>query len=789
MFKHNIIISFRNFNRYKTSFFINLIGLSSGLACTFLIYLWVMDELAVDKFHEKDSQLFQVMENLKLDEGIRTSSETSGPVANFLKEEMPEVEYTAAVAPPSWPGFDNFTLSVDEKSVRAAGQYVGKDYFNIFSYELKKGNKDQVLLDKNSIVLSEGLAMKLFKSTEGIIGKSVALQNEREFIISGIFKNIPARSSTQFDFVMSFEILKDLQHWVNEWGNTGPKVYVILKEDTDIKHFNNKFAAFLTKKFGDNIIRTAFLQKFSDNYLFGTYENGVQSGGRIEYVRLFSIIAIFTLLIACINFINLSTAKVSRRLKEIGIKKVVGAGRKSLVFQHIGESILMTCFSLILATIIVLLFLPQFNQITGKQLTINIDHNLILSVLVITLLTGILAGSYPAFYLSGFKPIGILKGGLSASSWEIWARKGLIVFQFTLSILLIVCVWVVYRQIDFVQRQNLGYDRENVIWFNVEGKLKEHTDTFLSEAKKIPGVINVAATAHRMVAHSWATIGLEWEGGSPDNQITFQIAGVDYGFIEMMGVEIKEGRSFSRDFGNDYEKIIFNEAAIEAMRLIDPVGQTVKTGMGEKEIIGIAKNFHFESFHKELKPLFFILLKDGINKVMAKIETGKEKEALAELRSFYESYNPGFVFDYQFLDDNYKELYVAEQRVSTLSRYFAGIAILISCLGLFGLAAFTAERRKKEIGLRKAMGSSVFGIVRLLSGDFTKMVGVAIVIALPVSYFVSKSWLGEFAYKIDLRWWYFAGAGLTALVIAWLTVGIQTIKAARVNPTACLKDE
>ena len=790
MFRHNFLLTYRTFKRYKTSFFINLVGLSCGIACALLIYLWVNHELHVDKFHEKDAWLYQVMENWEADGGIRTEFATSGPMAEALIEEMPEVEYSTAVAPSSWYGFSRLSLSVGEKNIKAAGQYVGKDYFNIFSYPLIYGNKNEVLSDKNSIVISEKLAMKLFNTIEGIIGKVVAFQHEQEFMVSGVFKGIPHYSSTQFDFVLSFEILKETRPWVTSWGSAGPLVYLVLKEGTDIQQFNDKLRGFIKKvKHDENNSRMPFLQRYSHHYLHGTYENGVQTGGRIEYVRLFSFIAISILLIACINFMNLSTARASRRLKEIGIKKVVGAGRKTLIFQYMGESILMAFFSLILAMLVVILFLPHFNQITGKELTFGLEQKLIVSALLIAFCSGVIAGSYPALYLSGFKPLGILKGKLNASVWEFWTRQGLVVFQFTISIILIVSVWVVHRQIEFVQRQSFGYDRENVIWFDIEGRLKANTDTFLSEAKKIPGVINAAATSHSMIKHNWSMQGMEWEGRSPDDKTTFQIAGVGYDFIEMIGVEIKEGRSFSRDFGAESEKIIFNEAAIEAMGLKNPIGSTVNLFMGKKEIIGVAKNFHFESFHEELKPLFFVLLPHGINKIMVKIEAGKEKETLEGLRNFYETYNQGFIFDYRFLDDDYQALYVVEQRVSTLAEYFTGIAILISCLGLFGLAAFTTERRLKEIGIRKILGSSEFRIVHLLSGDFTKMVLLAILIALPLSYFIATWWLESFAYRIGLKWWFFMGAGSIALLIAWFTVGLQTVKAARINPTDCLKDE
>ncbi len=787
MFRHNFLLSYRTFKRYKTTFFINLMGLSTSLAGALLIYLWVHDELNTDKFHEMDERLYQVMEHMKHDNKTYTHGETSGPMAEVLIEEMPEVEYAAAVAPTHWPGFDSFTLSVGETNIRATGQYAGEDYFNIFSYRLMYGDKDHVLSDKNSIVISEQVAMNLFNTTEGLIGKAVEFQHERDFLISGVFRQVPANSSVQFDFVLSFETFKDIKPWVNSWGSTGPFIYAVVKEETDIGQFNRKFPTIVQRITGDSA-RYPFLKSYSENYLFNTYENGVQTGGRIEYVRLFTIIAIFILLIACINFMNLSTARASRRLKEIGIKKVVGSGRGELIFQYMGESMLMAFASLIIAMLVVVLLLPQFNEITGKQLTLVFDRSLILAAMSITLVTGIAAGSYPALYLSGFRPIRILKGSQKAPLSAVRARKGLVVFQFTLSVILMVGIWVVYQQIEFVQGRHLGYEIDNVIYFNAEGRSKENMETFLSEMKRIPGVINASSTAHRMVGHNWSVGGVEWEGKDPDNMIGFQVASVNYDFLETLGFELKEGRSFSRDFADDTQKIIFNETAIEAMGLSDPIGKTVRF-MGSKEIIGVVKDFHYESLHEKLTPFFFIIIPGSDNKVMARIEAGKERETLDRLQDFYAIHNPGFPFDYKFLDDDYEAQYTAEQRVASLSQYFTGLAILISCLGLFGLAAFTAERRTKEIGIRKILGAGNFSVVRLLSANFTKMVLVAITIALPVSYFIAQKWLEGFAFRIELEWWYFAGSGLIALLIAWFTVGLQTVKAANVNPVDCLKDE
>src|SRR5688572_28807881 len=788
MFKHNLMLIYRSFKRFKSTFIINLIGLSTGLASALLIYLWVNDELHMDKFHEKDSRLYQVMENLNENAGVKTMIESSAPVADALKADMPEVEYAAALAPPTWPRFDRFVLSANASDIRATGQYAGDDYFNIFSYKLLQGDANRVLADKNSIVISEDLAMKLFNTKDNVVGRAIAFQHEHELLVSGVFANVPSSSSAQFDFVLPFKLFEEIAPWSLEWNSSGPHIYVVLREGTDVSVFNKKIEDFIQKKTNGKITsRKLFLVPYSNNYLYGNYENGVQSGGRIEYVKLFSVIALFILVIACINFMNLSTAKAATRIKEVGVKKALGAGRKRLVIQYMGESMFMTLLSLIIAVAIVGLVLPQFNLITGKQLELRPDVGLVLSLAGIALCTGLIAGSYPALYLSGFNPVTVLKGKLNSSIGEVWVRKGLVAFQFTLSIILIVSVLVLYKQIDFVQRQNLGYDKDNVIYFDVEGRIKGNHETFPSEVKRVPGIRSAASSSHDTVGHAWST-GINWEGKQTDENVRVQIMAVNPYFLETLGMEMKEGRFFSSDLSTDSAKIIFNEAAIEAMGLKDPIGKTAQ----DSEIIGVVKDFHFESFHVDVQPQLFIQHRGKFappKYIIARIEGGREAETLERLDKFYKSYNPGFPLEYKFLDEDYQRQYVSEQRVSTLSRFFAGLASVISCLGLFGLAAFTAQRRMKEIGIRKILGSTDFGIVRLLSGDFTKIVLLAIAIALPVSYFVTRKWLDEFAYRIDLEWWFFAGSGVLALLIAWFTVGLQTIRAARVNPTECIKNE
>ena len=783
MFKHNLILAFRNFKRYKSSFLINLIGLTSGLACTLFIYLWVNDELNVNKFHKKESQLYQVMEHQQYAEDIMTTTSTPGLLANELKENYPEVEYAATT---SWIG--DYTLSLGDKNVRAEGFHVGKDYFNIFSYNLVQGDADQVLADKYSVVISEELAENIFGTKDNVIGKTIELQHKDNLIVSGVFEGTPQSSSYQFDFVMSFELFLEDNSWALNWGSNGPSTYVILQEGTDPKIFNSKIGSIVNDHEQQSKV-TVFVEPYTNRYLYGRFRNGQPAGGRIEYVKLFTIIAVFILVIACINFMNLSTARASRRAKEVGLKKAIGAQKGSLIAQYLGESMLVSLISIILAILIVWTFLPVFNGITNKEIILHLNTNLLLVSFIILVVTGLIAGSYPALYLSGFQAVTVLKGEMRGTLGELWARRGLVIFQFTLSIILIVGVLVIYKQIDYVQNTNLGYNKDNLIYFEADGQVEDQMESFLAELNQIPGVKIASSIGHSILGRNNNTSGLSWDGKDPDSKILFENVRVNYDMIETLGVEMLEGRTFSREYSTDTSKIIFNEAAIKVMGFKDPIGMVIKRGDRELGIIGVVKDFHFQSLHSEINPLFFILDTRYDWNVMARIEAGKEKETIAAIKDFHNKFNPGFTFDYRFQDEQYAKMYSAETQVSTLSKYFAGFAVIISCLGLFGLAAFTAERRNKEIGIRKALGSSVTGIVILLSKDFTQMVLIAILIGIPVSYYFTALWLEKFAFHIELKYWFFVASGLTGLVIAWLTVSFQAIKSANASPAKCLQDE
>ncbi len=793
MLKHNILVIFRNFKRYKGTFFINLIGLSTGLACALLIYLWVSDELHVDKFNEKDSRLYQVMANFKSSEGINTVKITPAIMADAMKNEFPEVEYSTATNAFLFYAKEGM-LTNGINHLKAKGMFASEDFFHVFSYHLIRGEVNSVLKNKNNIVISEAFAKKIFNTTDNIVGKTIKWDHpffQGTFQISGIFKNPPSNSTYQFDVVFSIENIFANDSFAKQWGGFYAETCLILKKGTNVDRFAAKIKDYLKSKDNGNKNVTLFLQKFSNKYLYGHYENGAVTGGRIEYVKLFSIVAVFILLIACINFMNLSTAKASTRLKEIGVKKTIGANRKSLIAQYILESLFITFISLLIAIGLIELLLPQFNSLTGKTISIRFTPTFILVVLGITILTGLVSGSYPAFYLSRLNPVKMLKGKLNTSFGEIWVRKGLVVFQFALSIIFIVSVIVIAKQVEFTQTKNLGYSRNNILCFQWKqapaspNQDNNSYDSFVSEIKSIPGVMNVTNMSGSILKDFIGQTGCSWTGKESEKAYLFKAPFVGYDFVKTLGLQIVEGRSFSRDFGNDESNIIINEAAVKMMGLKNPINKRIRFDMN---IIGVVKDFNYGSLHEKIEPMI-LRFRQYTPDVMVKVKSGTEKTTIEQLGEIYKKFNNDQPFEFTFMDQDYQALYNSEIQTGSLSKYFAGMAIIISCLGLFGLAAFTALKRQKEIGIRKVLGSSHIDIIYLLSSDFTKLVFASIILAIPLSYYITKNWLESFAYRIDLQIWYFIGAALIAIVIAWITVGLQAIRAASINPVQSLRNE
>lgn len=789
MIRHFALIALRSFVRFKNTFIVNVVGLTSGLSCALFIYLWVQDEYMVNAYHENRDRLYQVLTNHHNADGIVTMDATPDPLAETLASSMPEVEYAAAATPSSW--FGDFVLEDGDNKTKAMGEFVANDYFRMFTIPVIRGNISSLLTDKNSIVISQSLAHRMF-GTDDIIGKTITwrLVNISNLVkVTGVFQDLPSHSSERFDFVLSFEYWKQMLQSQDNWGNYNASAYVLLRDGTDPARFNDKIRDFLDTKVPETST-TLLLQRYDEKYLNGNYENGLPAGGRIQYARLFLIIAGFILVIACINFMNLSTARATRRMKEIGIKKAFGVGRGSLALQYLTESTLISILCLILAVALVDLALPLLDSVTGKSLQFHWSAGQIAVLLIIGLATGLLAGSYPALLMSGYAPGDVLKGRIPSTGREGWARKGLVVFQFSITIILFCSVMVVYKQIQFIQTKGIGFDKDHVIHFQKEGAIANKLDEFLSAVRQLPEVEDASAISQNVIDTQAFTGDVSWPGKDETQAVKFAVLAVDERLIETLGMEMALGRSYSDQY-NDTARLIFNESAIRTMGLDDPIGQRIRYGGRDREIIGVVKDFHFQSLHETVKPMVMLPATQplDLHHVVVRLAAGSEAEGIEKIRTAYENFNPGYVFDFQFLDQDFQHQYNAELRVSSLSKYFAVMAITISCLGLFGLVTFTAEQRRKEIGIRKALGSSSLAVMLLLTSEFTRIVLLAIAIGIPLSWIAAREWLSTFAFSIELNWLYFALGGICALALAWATVAGQALKASMAKPADVLRSE
>ena len=804
MLRSYLQIAWRNLIKHKQFTILNLLGLSTGLACVLLIYLWVADELRVDKFNTQDAQLYQVLKTETDGSGtVVIGKNTQGLLANSMAAELPEVEFAVQMTRRPITSI----LSNGEKHLGVHPQFAGKDFFHVFTYPLVSGTTDSVT-GTTGVFISDALALKLFNSTD-VAGKVVTWDYKDDnntpyngpYRITGVFKAPPANASTQFDMIVPFDLYTQKVAGtvgdVSFWGSNMVNTYVVLKKGTNIEAFNKKIKNFTTEKvkslYPDKDLAkyegTLFARRYSDAYLYNNYVNGVQSGGRIEYVRLFSVIAIFVLVIACINFMNLSTAKAAGRMKEVGIRKAIGAGRSSLILQYIGESMLMSWLSIFFAILLAYLLLPAFKEVTGKQLSITVNTGFVLTAAAIAIFTGLVAGSYPALHLSGFRPVLALKGKKDPSTSESLIRKGLVVFQFCISAVLIVSVLVIYRQMKLIQTKNLGYTNDHIIRFRSVGGLADHRGAFLTEANGIPGVAGAASMSGDFLGNAGHSGGgIDWPGKDPSAAIEFFGVSGDLDYMGLLGLKMAAGRAFYRDGGIDTNSVIFNQSAIAAMRLKDPIGKIVSLWGVKKQIIGVVNDFHFESLYKKVGPAF-LEYATGNEDILIKIKSGAENETLSRLGDAYRQFNPGVPFAYRFLEEDYEALYSAEQKVSVLSRYFAGVAIIISCLGLFGLAAFTAQQRQKEIGIRKVVGATVSDITLMLSRDFLKLITVAVLVAFPLAWLMMDQWLSRFAYRVSVGAAVFAAAGGVIFLVTAFTVSFQAIKAAMANPVSSLRSE
>ncbi len=792
MWRHNLLMSWRTIKKDKSTFLINLLGLSTGLAAALLIFLWIHDELNVDTFHANDAQLHEVMANVDLQDQIQTSEVTSNFLAEAMLTELPEV--VAATFTNNDYCSPEGIFTAENQVQPATGLFAHDNFFQVLTYPLLEGIAEGVLSSENNVVLSDELAIQLFGSPTAAVGKAVrwnfvfdARTHEEILNVTGIFKSPPSNATMQFSAVVPFDLLIKADKWTSGWNSGCARTFVVLQEGTDVDLFNQKIRQFHHTKHEHLSDQELFLQQFSQKYLRGNYENGQIAGGRIAYVRFFSIIALIIILIACINFVNLSTAQASKKIKEIGVKKTMGATRRELIKQFISDSTLLTTLSFFLALALATMLIPKFNQITGKDLHLDLQPTIILPLVGILVLTAALAGAYPAFYLSGLKPLSILRGRWVASGSTQFLRKGLVVFQFAMSSLFVVGVLVVQQQIRFTQERDLGYEREHVIRFKM-GNNDVDPKLLIDRIQTLPGVVLAGNTSASILKRDDRNGGYSWTGAEAEDDVIILSPRVGINTIETFRMELKAGRTFQETDQNDDSKVIINESAQTLMQLDDPIGFRLGLPPYQREIIGVVKDFQYGSLHDPMQPVILRFRRWG-RYIVARIKGGTESETIPAIQEIYQELHPGYPFNYTFMDEDYQALYQSEQKVAILSKYFGILAIIISCLGLLGLSTYMTESRAREIGIRKVLGASVFSVVKLLTGQFTKTVIVGVCLAVPVGYYLLQEWLNNFAYHIDLTWSYFVFAAGLVLLVAWLVICVQTLRSATTNPVKVLSDD
>ncbi len=788
MLKNYFKTAWRNLIKNKAHSFINIAGLSVGIACSLLIFLWAQNELSVDAFHTNDARLYKLYERAFYKDHVEGDYDMPGLIAQELKRNVPEVEDAIMMQDENHAA----VLQAGEKIIKAEGTAAGAGLFTMFSYPLVQGTAADALKAPANITLSENTAEALFGNAQNVIGKTVRFDNKHDYIVSAVFKNLPKNVSRRFDYAISWDAWLLDNSWAKDWGNSGPIAFVLLRSHANLELTDKKLTHFedAYNKPNDAYHVEVGLQKFDEVYLNNHFTNGKVDGGRIEYVRLFSLIAVFILLIACINFMNLATARSVKRAKEVGVRKAVGAVRSSLIKQFISEALLLTVFAVFIALLLTVLLLPVFKQVTQKPLQFPFtDASFWLYICIITITTGLVAGSYPALYLSSFNPVKVLKSATKLSTGAVWFRKGLVVLQFVLSLILIVGTIVVSRQVNFIQNRNIGYDKENLVYIPMQGDLREKYNLFKSEALKLTGVQSISAMSDNPSNSDQQTNGIDWDGRNPNTLISVEHPNVDYDFVRTMKLQLKEGRDFSKDFSAEENGFLLNETAVKDIGYKNPIGKFITVNGRKAKITGVLKDFNFRSLHESIQPMIIELNADGGYYMLLRIEARKTKAALAGIDILCKELNPAFPFTYSFSDEEYQKLYENEQVVGKLSNAFAGLAIFISCLGLLGLIMFTTEQRTKEIGIRKVLGASAQNILQLLSADLLLLVFIAMLIATPIAWWAMHNWLNDYAYKVDISWWTFAVAAGIIVLITLITISFQSIKAAISNPVKSLRTE
>jgi len=786
MLRNFFVVLVRNFFRHRFYSLINVLGLSSGLLCTLFIYLWVNDELSKDKFHNESDKIFQVVANLEINKGeVMTWTITPGPLAENIRQNVPEVQMAVRTM-----NSGSLLFQYENKGFMEQGFYADPEFFKLFSFKIIKGKANTDSSDISTISISQKLATKLFDSADPL-GKIVRVNNKSDYTVGAVFEDVGTESSIQFEYILPFEVFKRNRGSGFNWGDFDHPTYVKLIDAKQAESALKKIDASAKKASGENGAGAFYyMQPFTENYLLGEYENGKPVGGRIKYVKIFSVIAVFILLIACINFMNMSTAKAGARMKEIGIRKVVGAQRRSLIFQFIAESTLISFISIVFALVGVIIFLPFFNLLVAKQIEINFFNIVFLGrLLVILLFTGLLAGTYPAFFLSSYEPAHVLKSSSAQRMSGVALRKGLVIFQFALTVILIASSMVIYSQLEFIRNKDVGYNRQSVLTFSMRGgEMAKSFDAFKNEALQFSGIKEVSLADNSLVQVNNQNGSVDWPGKPANSSIFFRTVVVGYDFLETMNLQLTEGRFFNKAY-NDTGTFVISERAAQVMGLKEAVGTKIVQWGIPGRVIGVVKDFHSQSMHQAIDPIVFMFNPSWPTRVFVRFEPSQQKNAVQKLEELHKKYNPQFPFSYSFLEDDFENLYNNEKVTGTLALGFTSMAIIISGLGLLGLAAFTAEQKRKEISIRKTLGASVSGIVSMMSIDFIKLSLIATIIGCPVAYLLMERFLEGYAYHTPLKWSLFVITACSILAIALVTIIFQVTRAALANPVDALRNE
>ncbi len=785
MIKNYLKITLRNIFKHKGYAFINIVGLAIGMACCLLISIWVLDELSYDKFHENAPNIYRVEENQHYSGRIYHVTVTPYPLGPVLKEEIAGIQDAARVV---WAG--GHLLRYEDKAFFENDiRGVDPSFLRMFTFPLIRGNPDTALDAPFSLVISEEMAEKYFPRQDPL-GKVVSVNNKYEFTVTGVLKNVPHNSYLQFDILVPYEYLKKAGKTIEHFGTNSILTFVQLEQAVSMDQVNESIFGFIRSKVPQSSTDLE-LMPYTRIYMHA-YFGFERTMGRMGYVYIFSIIALFVLIIACINFMNLATARSAKRTKEVGLRKVVGALKGHLIRQFYGESVMFALISLVFAAVIVTLLLPAFSSLSGKELSWGVSGlgGIVFGLVGITFITGIVAGSYPALFLSSFQPVKVMRGALKSGTGAARFRKVLVVFQFMLSILLIIGTTVVFRQLNYMQSKKLGWDKEHLAYIPLRGDIKNSYQALKDELVRDKHILGVSGSSHLPSNIGSNSGGARWEGKDPEQSVLIGFSAVDYDYIETMGLEMVEGRTFSREFPADQSKtFVVNQVVAGLMGKESVVGEPFSFMGVDGEIVGVMKDFHFQSIREKIEPLAIIVVSDELHYMLIRLASGDIAASLRAVETIWQRVIPDYPVDYRFMDEQFDRMYRAESTIGTLLNYFTVLAIFIACLGLFGLASFTAEQRTREIGIRKVLGASVPQVTYLLCREFFLLVMLANVAAWPLAYYAMRRWLENFAYRAEVGLMIFVLALGLALAVALVSVIFQALRAAVASPATALKYE